>query len=323
MLDLTPGTQEARESRADAGWHEPASRGSVVECPDAVRAADVPSLSAVKSYTFMAALRPFSLVVAFVSCGLGIVLALPLDSAGLLLASAVMLGGLLLQCGVNLINDREDLGFLHGKGFDAIRRQVERNFHLGLLSFAVAGAIGVGIASYSGYAVLVIGFVGVLGAFAYTHEPFNYKRRGLGVVCVFVLMGVLMVQGSYIAITGELSLSVLLHSLPVSALVSLLLLGNELRDLEKDAARGVKTLSVALGYERAVRLYWLLLGGTYLVSGLLIAAGELPLSPWLLLPLPLLPLLRYYLAAHDRTPLTPWTGRFLLLFGVGYTLALV
>lgn len=323
MLDLTPGTREARETRNDVGRYEPASRGSVSTRLESARVADVPSLSAVKSYAFMAALRPFSLVVAFVSCGLGIVLALPGNTVEAMLASAVMLGGLLLQCGVNLINDREDLDFLRGNGFEAIRRQIERNFRLGLLSFAVAGAIGVGIASYSGYAVLVIGLVGVLGAFAYTQEPFNYKRRGLGVLCVFVLMGVLMVQGAYIAIAGEFSLSVLLHSLPVSALVSLLLLGNELRDLEKDAARGVKTLSVALGYERAVRLYWLLITAAYLVTAILVVAGELVLSPWLLLSLPLLPLLRHYLAAHDRTPLTPWTGRFLLLFGVGYTLALV
>ena len=105
--------------------------------------------------------------------------------------------------------------------------------------------------------------------------------------------------------------------------MSLLLLSNEIRDLEKDAARGMKTLSVKIGYNRAVGLYWLLIAAAYGISALLVMAGELALSPWLLLPLPLLPLLKRYLSADDdRAPLTPWTGRFLLLFGVGYALAL-
>ena len=278
--------------------------------------------AAVKSYSFAAALRPFSLVVAFASCGLGIVLAVPHVAVEISLALAVMVGGLLLQSGVNLINDYEDLDLLPGERFATVRQQIKRNFRLGLLSFAVAALLGLGISWYSSYLVLVIGLIGVLGAFAYTHEPVNLKRRGLGLLCVFLLMGVLMMQGAYIAVSGEYSLPVVLHSLPLGALVSLLLLGNELRDLEKDTARGVRTLSVKLGYRRAVSLYWLLILGAYLASGVLIIIGELPASPWLLLPLLLLPLLQHYLKADDRTALTPWTGRFLLLFGLGYALAL-
>ena len=58
------------------------------------------------------------------------------------------------------------------------------------------------------------------------------------------------------------------------------------------------------------------------VSVLSILGAVLPMSPWLLLPLPLLPLLARHLRAAERRPLTPWTGRFLLLFGVAYMLAL-
>ncbi len=316
MLDLDPGTETTPRVRPVRA----ASSDAAVQYESTSALQSTP-----ESYAFLAALRPFSLVVAFVSCGLGILLAVPQGPVETGLALAVMLGGLLLQCGVNLINDREDLDFLRGEcsGFDALCAPIERNFRIGLLSFAAAAAIGLGIAWVSGPAVLVIGLVGVFGAFAYTHEPFNYKRRGLGVLYVFVLMGVLMVQGAYIAISGDFSLTVLLHSLPISALVSLLLLSNEIRDLEKDAARGMKTLSVKIGYNRAVGLYWLLIAAAYGISALLVMAGELALSPWLLLPLPLLPLLKRYLSADDdRAPLTPWTGRFLLLFGVGYALAL-
>ncbi len=279
-------------------------------------------ISPVKSYAFVAALRPFSLVVAFASCGLAIVLAQPQASTEITVALAVMLGGMLLQCGVNLINDHEDLDFLSEEHFVEIRQQIKRNFRFGLLSFVIAAAIGFALSWYSSYLVLIIGTLGVLGAFAYTHEPVNLKRRGLGLVFVFLLMGVLMMQGAYVAVTGELSLSVMLHSLPLSALISLLLLGNEIRDLERDAEKGVKTLSVKLGYRGSVLFYWLLILAAYLLTGFMIFIGELPASPWLLLPLPLLPLLQRYLSAFDRTPLTPWSGRFLFLFGLGYALAL-
>ena len=277
-----------------------------------------------KSFEFVTALRPFSLVVAVVSCGLGIQLAAPQGGIEIALAVAVMLSGLLLQCGVNLINDRADLAFLQPVTpvLVRVRRQIETNFRFGIACFALAVAIGVGIALHTGIAVLAIGIVGVLGAYAYTQEPFNYKRRGLGVIFVFLLMGVLMVQGAYLAISGEFSLRVFGHSLPLSCLVSLLLLSNELRDFEKDAARGIRTLTVAIGFANAVRLYWSLIAAAYLFTGIAIAAGELVPSPWLLLPLPLLPLLKRYLVASDRRPLTPWSGRLLLLFGLGYAFAL-
>lgn len=277
-----------------------------------------------KSFAFVAALRPFSLVVALVSCGLGVRLAAPQSGIEIALAAAVVVSGLLLQCGVNLINDRADLRLLpaDAAGFDDLRRKIERNFNAGLASFAIATAMGLGIALYTGPVIVAIGLVGLAGAFAYTLEPFNYKRRGLGVAFVFVLMGVLMVQGSYLAITGEFSPGVLAHSLPVSCLISLLLLSNELRDYEKDSAQGMRTLSVAIGFVNSSRLYWVLIVAAYAMTGLSIVGEILPPSPWLLLPLPLLPILARHLHAADRRPLTPWTGRFLLLFGVGYVLAL-
>jgi 1,4-dihydroxy-2-naphthoate octaprenyltransferase len=299
-------------------------RSDIAAAPQSDRQAHRAAPGAAKSFAFVAALRPFSLVVALVSCGLGIRLAAPLQGVETVLAAAVMLAGLLLQCGVNLINDRADLRLLPADAgrFARPRRQIERNFRAGLASFAAAAAIGIGIALYTGLAVAAIGLLGLFGAWAYTQEPFNYKRRGLGVVFVFPLMGVLMVQGSYLAVSGEFSALVLLHSLPVSCLVSLLLLANELRDFDRDSARGVHTLSVIIGFANAARLYWLLIVAAYAIAGLSILGGVLPPSPWLLLPLPLLPLLARHLRAAERRPLTPWSGRFLLLFGVGYMLAL-
>ena len=300
------------------------NRSEVAICSNGGRAVECPSPGAQKAFDFVTALRPFSLVVALVSCGLGIKLASPQGGTEVAIAVAVMISGLLLQCGVNLINDRADMYYLTADAdkTNASRRQILRNFYAGLLCFALAAAIGVGIARQTGPAVMVVGLVGLLGAYTYTQEPFNYKRRGLGVVFVFVLMGVLMVQGAYLAVTGEFSLNVLTHSLPISCLVALLLLSNELRDYEKDAAQGIRTLTVRISLANAVRLYWSLVLAAYLITGLLIVSGDLKPSLWLMLPLPLLPLLARHLRAAERRPLTPDTGQFLLLFGVGYALAL-
>lgn len=281
-------------------------------------------VSSQKSFEFWAALRPFSLVVALVSCGLGVRLAEPQDVLHVALAGAVMVTGLLLQCGVNLINDRADLRLLSGSAqeVDSARRHIQSNFRTGLLCFAIAAVIGAAIAVLHETRVLAIGLIGVAGAYAYTQEPFNYKRLGLGVVFVFVLMGVLMMQGAYLAVRSEFALHVVWHSLPVSCLVSLLLLSNELRDYEQDARQGVRTLTVRIGFARAQRLYWALVVAAFALSAVLFWHGELPNVYWLLLPIPLLVVLAHYLRSRDRGPLTPWTGRFLLLFGIGYGLAL-
>ena len=277
-----------------------------------------------KSFSFFEALRPFSLVVAVVSCGLGVKLAAPQGALQTGLAVVVILAGLLLQCGVNLINDKADLHLLMGNvpEVKTARRRIHYNFRAGLICFAAAIAIGIYIAMLRGLSVVEVGLIGVLGAYAYTQEPFNYKRRGLGLVFVFLLMGVLMVQGAYLAISGGFSLSVVWHSLPISCLVSLLLLSNELRDWEKDTVQGTRTLTVRIGFTNAIRLYWILIAATYLLSGVLLLNGDLSRPYWLLLPLPLLAYVIRYLNNQNRAPLTSWTGRFLLLFGIGYGLAL-
>ena len=53
-------------------------------------------------------------------------------------------------------------------------------------------------------AIVVLGLLGLAGGYFYTAPPFQYKFHALGVPLVFVLMGPLMVVGSYFAISGRL-----------------------------------------------------------------------------------------------------------------------
>ncbi|MDI3323251.1 prenyltransferase [Pontibacterium granulatum] len=279
-------------------------------------------------YSFWRALRPFSFTVALVICLTGITSAAVSTSFDPLSAILVLTGGLLLQAGVNLINDYADRQQLRQESGNAAHllalNRVEQNFRVGMGCFLLASAIAFYLVSQVGTGLLWLALIGLIGALGYTLEPINYKRRGLGVVLVFWFMGVLMVAGSYFAVSGELTAQVLCQSLPVSLLTALLLLSNELRDYEADQRDGIDTLSVRIGFAPAVTLYIAAVLLTYLSAVLLWANGALqsfwPLLPSLLcLPAPYR-LLR--VEAVQRKPLTPLTGRLFLVFGLGYCLAL-
>lgn len=279
-------------------------------------------------YSFWRALRPFSFTVALVVCLTGITSAAVAVEVNGLSACLVLFGGLLLQAGVNLINDYADRAQLKhlpvSPALAASLVSIERNFKAGLVCFLLASVIGLYLVTQVGLLLLGLAVLGIAGALGYTLEPINYKRRGLGVVLVFWFMGVLMVTGSYFAVSGELSAQVFWQSIPVSLLTALLLLSNELRDYEADQSAGIATLSVRIGYTYAKHLYLGAVVATYLLSVLLWLEGSV-LSLWPLLPSLLClsaPVRLLNKTADKRVALTPLTGRLFLVFGLGYCLAL-
>ncbi len=283
-----------------------------------------------QQYSFLKALRPFSLVIAVISCGLGIVVAWNQGFQNSVLAFWILVGGILAQAGINLINDIEDLPLIpntHTK-YTIITNMINRNTRAGIMCFILAGLISLYLISIQGWPLFLLILVSGLASLSYNIGPFNFKHRGLAMVQVFLLMGILMVQGAYLAMTGNFSYFVLLHSIPISLLVSLLLLSNELRDWELDKHKNIKTLTVRIGYQNAVKLYWVLIGISYLIAAILLLSGfqgsflNQPNLLWLLMPLPLLLPIKKYLDASVRVQLTPMTGRFFFLFGIAYMLAL-
>lgn len=292
--------------------------------------AELPPLP-VLGRAWVAALRPFSFSIAAVSCGLGIALA-ALDRVVVVWQAALVLAaGLLLQAGVNLVNDffefktdRLDNKQAALGVFGAGRSAVEWSIYLGgLACFAGAGLLALPLVVAVGRPLLWLVLLGFVGAYFYTGEPLNYKRRGLAVTLVFLLMGVVMIAGSYYAASGTLSPRVVWLSVPVSALVSLLLLSNELRDFEDDARHGIGTLTVRIGYAWGVRLYVALVALAYGATLLVWWRGLLPF-PWpvaLSLPALAAPLRHLHSPRGTRRPLTPLTARFHLVFGLCFILA--
>jgi 1,4-dihydroxy-2-naphthoate octaprenyltransferase len=164
-----------------------------------------------------------------------------------------------------------------------------------------------------------------VGGYAYTGEPLNYKRRGLGVPLVFFLMGVLLVAGSYFAVARSLEVRVVLLSLPVSTLVSLILLANELRDHAPDLRHGIRTLTVRIGYRPAAALYLVLLAAAYAGAAVLGLVGLLPRA-WLVLgaaPFAVPPTALVFRPHERRQGIIPLVMLHHLVFGALYAAALL
>jgi 1,4-dihydroxy-2-naphthoate polyprenyltransferase len=276
-----------------------------------------------------------SLVIAAFSCALGAVLAWRGGRGDVLNTVAVMAAGLALQAGVNLVNDFFE--FRQGKvddkvanlGFDTKDRNLLEwlIFLVGLAFFGFAGLVGLFLAWRSGWGLVVLGVAGFLGGFFYTGEPLNYKRRGLAVVLVFFLMGVFMVAGAAFAVSGRFHWGDVLASIPVSLLVSLILLANELRDYESDLRYGIRTLAVRIGYRRGITGYCVLLGCAYVAPIFLWRAGMYP-RPGLIfaaLPFAVPPFLFMWRPPEKRRWIIPVVMLHHLVFGslfcAGYFIA--
>ncbi|MDQ6793853.1 MAG: LLM class flavin-dependent oxidoreductase, partial [Chloroflexota bacterium] len=210
---------------------------------------------------------------------------------------AALLGGVLLHSGTNIVNEIYDVR----QGIDTIAsprashalvkgRLTERSaFVAAIVSFALAILVGVYLVLLRGPAILVLGLLGLVGGYGYTAPPLQYKYHALGVPLVFLLMGPLMVAGTYFAVTGQWSLQALVLSVPVGLLVAAILHGNEWRDIGEDTRAGIVTLSSRLGKEWAHYGYVALVLGAYITLGLAVAFRFLPPATLVaILSLPLL-----------------------------------
>ncbi|MEO8208139.1 MAG: LLM class flavin-dependent oxidoreductase, partial [Chloroflexota bacterium] len=229
-------------------------------------------------------LRPFAYTASVIPVAAGAALAAVDGRFSWLPALAALAGGVLLHSGTNIVNEIYDVR----QGIDTIvsprashaivkGRMTERAaFLLAGLAFALAIAVGLYLVALRGPAIVVLGLAGLVGGWGYTAPPLQYKYHALGVPLVFVLMGPLMVVGSYFAVTGTWSSVALILSVPVGLLVAAILHGNEWRDISEDTRAGIVTLSSRVGREWAHYGYVALVLGAYMTLGLSVAGGWLP-----------------------------------------------
>jgi 1,4-dihydroxy-2-naphthoate octaprenyltransferase len=210
---------------------------------------------------------------------------------------AALLGAVFLHAGTNIVNEVYDVR----KGVDTItsprashaivkgRISEHAALMIAAVAFALAIAVGMYLVWLRGPAIIALGLIGLLGGWGYTAPPLEYKNHALGVPLVFLLMGPLMVEGSYFAVSGEWSVTALVLSIPVGLLVAAILHGNEWRDIREDSRAGISTLSSRIGRRWAHYGYVALVLGAYMVLAVSVIAGILP--AWTMLAILSLPFL--------------------------------
>lgn len=238
------------------------------------------------------AFRPFSLTLAIGSTTLGIVAAYKMrainfsSSRDLLLVILVTIAGLLAQSGANLVNDYFEGSFRYYRpsGRKVKFLGVDRTyfdiyvFLWAMTCFGLSSLIGLYLIYITDYKMLIIGLIGIFGAYAYTGEPFVFKRKGLGVPISFITMGPLMVLGASYPFTKELSLYPILLSLPASFIIPALMISNEMRDFQRDANLSLGTLSVRIGSKLSTYIYRFLVFGAYILTAIYVMLDFYPIT---------------------------------------------
>ncbi len=244
-------------------------------------------------------------------------------------ALAALVGALLIQIGTNLANDYYD--FVHGSD-TADRVGPVRVTQAGLLPPAtvkvgmivVLGAailVGVYLVWVAGWPIIWIGLASVASAVLYTGGPYPLAYHGLGDLFVFVFFGLVAVGGTYWVQALALPPDTWLAGTALGALVTDILVVNNLRDIDTDARAGKRTMAVRLGR-----------GGTFVEYVVLLAVGlaapvvgvfafgwpPLALAALLVTPLCVAPVrkVRGFREARELLPALGETARIVALYGL-------
>jgi 1,4-dihydroxy-2-naphthoate octaprenyltransferase len=225
----------------------------------------------------------------------GTALALQAGEYRLLPALAALVVAVAIQIGTNFANDLGD----YRRGADTSERVgPTRVTSAGLLSprqvavgmwaaFGLAAAAGLYLASIGGWPVLVAGIASIAAGIAYTAGPLPLGYYGLGDLAVFIFFGLVGTIGTYYVQALQVTSLAVASAVPVGALITAILVVNNLRDADTDRAVGKRTLAVLLGRRGARIEYLALLFLAYATPVvLLLFFGQ---RPWILLPFLTLP----------------------------------
>ena len=220
--------------------------------------------------TWISGARPLTLLLAVAPVVLGTATASLLTEtwyehwvrAVLALAVAVC-----LQIGVNYANDYSDgvrgadrnrIGPARLVGSGRVRPRLV--LLVALIFFALAAAAGATLIVLSGHWWLFAGGVLILAAaWFYTGGPKPYGYRAMGEVAVMVFFGVVPVAGTMFTQVDIVNIEAWVGGAALGLFAAAVLLVNNARDRERDAAVGKRTLAVVLGPVGTRVLYGLLM----------------------------------------------------------------
>lgn len=194
------------------------------------------------------------------------------------------------------------------------------------VTLALACAVGLGLVCYGGPWLIAAGMVIAVGALAYSAGPYPLSRHALGEAAVFIFFGLVPVNLTYYVQALTWEPAVAMASVAVGLMGCNILIVNNYRDRDDDAAVGKITLAVKVGPRITATLY--------LINGIAAVACMIP--AWLSIPTAWLTVPAVYLALHIAlwraittksgaalNPLLGMTAMLMFLYAAGYLAAAI
>jgi 1,4-dihydroxy-2-naphthoate octaprenyltransferase len=192
---------------------------------------------------------------------------------------AALVIALALQIGVNLSNDYSDfvrgadtpqrIGPLRASASGVIAP--ERVKWAAIAAFAVAGIAGLALSFATDWRLLFVGAACLLAAWLYTGGPRPYGYMGLGELFVFVFFGLVATIGTVYVQELRITPLAVLAGCGIGFLATSILVLNNLRDIETDAAAGKRTLATRIGRGPTLALLLVLVCGAFAVPIVILA----------------------------------------------------
>ena len=242
----------------------------------------------------------------------------------------IQLGGVFTDNYENLVkhpNDREHPQLVHALRDGALTLSGLRAAILAC--YGVALLCGAWLLYRAGLPVLVIGLLSIAASWIYSAGPFPFGERGIADPLFFVFFGIVSVVGCYYVQAAPpygaagfwqtVPAAAFALSLPIGALITNILIIDDIRDREFDVVKGKRTLAVRKGAHWSRAEFVTLLALSYLAPfWFWLGMG---FGIWVLLPLLTLPYavstVRGVLTLdrfEDLVPMTPKAARLLLAY---------
>ncbi len=212
---------------------------------------------------WLLAARPKTLLASVSPVLVGTALAWADGAFHALSAALALLGAMLIQVGTNYHNDYSDFE----KGTDRVGRKgptrataaglatVAQMRRATVAAFGLAVVAGLYLMARGGWPIAIVGFSSILFGVLYTAGRRSLAYLGIADGFVLLFFGPVAVAGTHFVQALSFSPEAAIAGLGPGLLSTALLLVNNVRDVEGDAAAGKRTLVVRLGRAAGVALY--------------------------------------------------------------------
>jgi 1,4-dihydroxy-2-naphthoate octaprenyltransferase len=178
-----------------------------------------------------------------------------------------------LHLGANLLNDYHDYrsgADNHSKKYSSLfggSRVIQQNIYsssnillASVILFLIGALLVLTIALIrQNYLFIVFLFIAATLAAEYSAPPLKLAYNRLGEAVIFFLFGVLLVVGSFYLVAEQFSLRVFALSLPISFLITAVIVCNEIPDFAADIRVNKNNLVSVVGVDKAYIIYGLLI----------------------------------------------------------------